>query len=520
MKDLVIIDATLLAAQNILPYTFLPLCDNKHTFQLTCDKALSLDGKTILHIPKEKNELTDKMIGLARSHNIESYISTIPIRNNKDLYTSLAQLSDKKKASHIILLYADSPLIDIDMIKHLARLHKEGLAEYTFGDNFAQGLVGEVMSKEFLNKIKDSEYKKPDVVSRQVFDCMNADINKFFIELAISENDFSGKRLSLTASSKRNVELLKNIGKTAGWTADSKSIWQALEKYPQSLHIFPKYVEIEITNHCNLSCPFCPRSKMKRKPEHMNLELMKKIIHQLTDNYKDIVISFGLMGEPLLHPDFLKIVDLVFKSDIFHLIIETNGILFDKSIAGKLSSCPPEKLSVIFGLDAFSPETYAKIRVAQDKKNHFQTVKQNIEYFLDLDQVNQLRTFLQILKIEENKTELEPFYHYWEQKGVPIIIQKHNSYIKLLKDKTLADLTPLDRFPCWHLQRDMEIFSNGDVPVCKQDINGHHIIGNLEKTGLLEIWNKMKEFFLDNYSFEFKKLPSCKECDEWYTFNF
>ncbi len=66
-----------------------------------------------------------------------------------------------------------------------------------------------------------------------------------------------------------------------------------------------KKVYIEITNVCNLSCNFCP--KTKRKYKFMNKEEFTYILEQVkpfTDH-----IYFHLMGEPLLHENieyFLK----------------------------------------------------------------------------------------------------------------------------------------------------------------------------------------------------------------------
>jgi len=520
MKDLIVIDTTLLSANNTLEFTLLPVDNNRNSFQIILEKLAPLDFEKLVLIPQEKNESIEKIISISKEYKINTYISKINVKNNQDLLNSLYHIVKEKKFNNIILVYGDSPFIDIQELHKLYNLHINGYAEYTFGDNYAEGLVPEIMSFEFLEKIKDNTWKKPDIHSRKVFDCINADINKYFIEVEIAEKDFSIKRVQITASSKRNFEIIKNLKKFVNWESDYVTIFNIIESHPEILHIFPKYVEIEITNNCNLKCIFCPRQQLTRKIEDMRFELLKKIVGELTAEYDDIIVSFTLMGEPLLHPFFLEFVDYVINSKIFNLIIETNGTLLNDEIIQQLSSYPAEKLTLLFGIDAISQETYGKLRLSADGKNYYETVKQNIQKFLNYNEINKLRTFVQILKIQDNKTEIEQFYEFWEKLTPNIVIQKYNNYLNLLEDKQIADLTPLERFPCWHLQRDMEIFVNGDVPICKQDFNGKYIIGNLQTNNINEIWLKLREYYLNNYNFNFQKVPICKKCDEWYTFNF
>lgn len=59
-----------------------------------------------------------------------------------------------------------------------------------------------------------------------------------------------------------------------------------------------KRMYIEITNICNLSCSFCP--KTKRKMEFLSVDNFKIILEKIKP-YTEY-IYFHLMGEPLLNP--------------------------------------------------------------------------------------------------------------------------------------------------------------------------------------------------------------------------
>lgn len=87
-----------------------------------------------------------------------------------------------------------------------------------------------------------------------------------------------------------------------------------------------KKLYIEITNVCNLACSFCP--KTTRKPEFMKIDTFGKILEQIKP-YADY-IYFHVKGEPLLHPEIDKFLDLSFEKG-FMVNITTNGTLIDKA---------------------------------------------------------------------------------------------------------------------------------------------------------------------------------------------
>lgn len=64
------------------------------------------------------------------------------------------------------------------------------------------------------------------------------------------------------------------------------------------------------------------------------------------------------------------------------------------------------------------------------------------------------------------------------------------------------------------------MFSDGDSSFCKQDIDGENSYGNINSESLPEIWNRQKKSFINDYAGNFPEKPQCKDCDEWYTFNF
>ena len=82
---------------------------------------------------------------------------------------------------------------------------------------------------------------------------------------------------------------------------------------------------IEITNVCNLTCSFCPQTC--RPPEFMKIETFNKILEQIKPHTD--YIYFHVKGEPLLHPEIDKFLDLSYEKG-FKVNITTNGTLINK----------------------------------------------------------------------------------------------------------------------------------------------------------------------------------------------
>lgn len=87
-----------------------------------------------------------------------------------------------------------------------------------------------------------------------------------------------------------------------------------------------KRIYIEITNVCNLSCEFCP--KTNRIAEYMSLELFRDILQKVKGYSK--YLYFHVMGEPLLHPQIGSFLKLC-KEYGFKVNLTTNGTLIEKA---------------------------------------------------------------------------------------------------------------------------------------------------------------------------------------------
>ncbi len=115
---------------------------------------------------------------------------------------------------------------------------------------------------------------------------------------------------------------------------------------------------VEITNVCNRSCHFCP--KTERAPRFMSLEEFWHIASQLRPYTR--FLYFHVMGEPLLHPQLKQLLTAAQELD-FRVILTTNGTLLEQSRPILLQAQALHKLNISlhsFGANepTFSLEQY------------------------------------------------------------------------------------------------------------------------------------------------------------------
>lgn len=110
-------------------------------------------------------------------------------------------------------------------------------------------------------------------------------------------------------------------------------------------------IEIDITYRCNMACPncdrFCNMDEMlgiKRGDGDMSVGQIQKFINQAIDGQAFFNRVRIAGGEPVLHPEFETIVDMVLENLVYPGLINemeilTNGIVKPKEKYAKYSKC-------------------------------------------------------------------------------------------------------------------------------------------------------------------------------------
>lgn len=428
-------------------------------------------------------------------------------RNDIEIWKDLFQ---KTGADHIIKIFVDSPFLDPEIIKEMLDIHLNNLAEFTYSENLPPGFSCEIISKELIETIPETEEK-----TLPLSDVIKSNINQFDVELYYREPDIRNKRITFRSSNARDKEIMENTYAHLNRVPVYSEIEDTINLHPELLYIGPSYLEIELTGRCDLDCIFCYRKTLGEIHGDMEVDLYKKILSDLRFFNLPYSVCFGGSGEPLMHNHLYEILELTEKEDLMHnIVIETNGIYADANLKSFLLSRNDPRIKLICNLNGLDDETYRSIHGFDGFEKAFHNITSIAEALNDHESV-----YLQIMKINETEEYLDSYYDFWEKYKIPVILQKQNTYIGKMEDRRYSDLSPLERTPCWHLQRDMYILSDGRVTFCKQDVDGTHAKGNLANESIKEIWAKSKKYFLNDYKSDYATSPDCKSCDEWYTFN-
>jgi spiro-SPASM protein len=414
-------------------------------------------------------------------------------------------------------IYADAPLLDPDIAERMAKNHEKYFATYSFADGYPRFIAPEILSVSVLGQLGDLFYSQKSAGKEIIFsdtllfDIIQKDINAFDIETEISPRDLRLLRVELVARGRRNSMLLERIIDKGG--EDETSILSVLEEKPEILRTLPAFIYMQVHSACPQHCRWCPWPEASGgaidRQESMTSEQVGGILDQVVSLCESATVGFSLWGETALHPDFVSIMAELLARPSLDALVETSGIGWSLEVLDALAALDGagERLNWIVSLDAFHPESYRSIR-GEGMEEATAAVSALEERFPGNVRVQAVRT-------RENEAELEQFYRHWSGRNIGVIIQKYDSFAGRLEDLKVSDLSPLERFPCWHLKRDLHVLLDGTVPLCRTDGTA---LGNVFRDSLEEIWNRGEERYKEHARGEWKGV--CGSCDEYYTFNF
>ena len=304
------------------------------------------------------------------------------------------------------------------------------------------------------------------------------------------------------------------------------SNFEKMNKHAVEGDAYPKYIDIELTNHCNLSCYMCPvgTRAMKREQGFLSIELIDKLCGELQDS--DIHgVRLIRWGEPVMHPKFLDILKKL-KDTGAAVHFNTNGILLTSEMISRIIDLEID--SVKFSFQGVDRTSYEEMRAGSswdklmenirlmnklrgDKAKPFIQIsttttdesQERIDQFLQLvsplcDYANVGRTELCHLNILDMQISEERKQKFLELKARETLQKQHLPVCPEVYDKLSVN---------W----------DGTVSACCSDYDNMMIVGNLNENTLRDIYtgekiNKIREIISrDGYD----DIPLCKTCYQY-----
>jgi radical SAM protein with 4Fe4S-binding SPASM domain len=278
-----------------------------------------------------------------------------------------------------------------------------------------------------------------------------------------------------------------------------------------------KKVYIEITNACNLSCNFCP--KTSRKLRFMGKENFKHTIESVKP-YTDYVY-FHLMGEPFLNKDLKYFLDIS-KENSLKVNITTNGTMINN--VKEILLTAPALRQVNISLHSFE---------ANDKNVDFEEYIDNIINFVK--EANEKTNIICSLRlwnldtkyIASNNMNVDIFNLLEKEFEIQCNIRdalkeknsfklKNNLYLSMgekFKWPSLKVEELGERVFCYGLRDQIGVLVDGTVVPCCLDSDGSIPLGNIFESTLEEILNSKRAKDIYNGFSERKAVEElCKRC--------
>ncbi len=180
---------------------------------------------------------------------------------------------------------------------------------------------------------------------------------------------------------------------------------------------FPYIAIIDITNTCNLRCPFCPTGDRRNSGRTKTMIDTSKV-RQFIDEIGEYIISANLFnwGEPLLHPHLASIVRMVHDASIF-TVISSNLNTNNRNLLNDICDAGLDYLTV--SLSGASQEAYEQYH----RKGNPDLVFENIRHIIGYRRKKRRKKpiiELKYLVFKHNRHEVETARQRAKEIGVDI----------------------------------------------------------------------------------------------------
>ncbi len=404
----------------------------------------------------------------------------------------------------------DPVLLDA-MLEHYEKVHEEVRLTYT---QSAPGLTACICGLPLLADLaRAGQYIGRTMAYRPADPQREMNVQPCFYQVGGAIACAGGRCLADTSSGFDTVSrIIAELGERADAGAISRWLLQ------QHLYVphLPDEVEVELTTQDPLAeTTLRPRGACVPAREPMSEAIFARLVEALGGR-DDVRLVLGGFGDPLMHPDWPRLLQIARQAGIFGLVIRTPAVHLDARSIEQIVAARVDIVNVL--LDAHTPETYLAVHGA----DHFQRVQAAVESLLQAARRPEHGgvpiVACEMIKTRRTMPEMEAFYDHWLRKGCGAVIVGPSRYGGQRPDLAVMDMSPPTRAACRRLMRRCLVLSDGTVSLCDQDFTGGQVMGRLAEQGLAEIWTgeRLAQTRLSHRAARWSNLPLCSACSEWH----
>jgi radical SAM protein with 4Fe4S-binding SPASM domain len=276
---------------------------------------------------------------------------------------------------------------------------------------------------------------------------------------------------------------------------------------------FPKRVSIENTNACNARCSICPREKLTRKIQSMDVDTYGKL---LDDSVRAGARKLSLhnFGEPLLDKHLADKIARAKEKGIEETYVVTNASLLTRERSRELIEAGLDRVKISFY--GVTREEYENVHVGLDYQETLRNVRDLLEVKRELGGKKPKVTLRYIGPALNFLRFTKQWLKY--RKLCSVVPGRLHNYTTGRDYNPTSDVRRPDSMKsCRYLKRSVVyILVNGDVVPCCYDFNGVLVMGNALEEDIADIWNgeKFQAFRRAHREHDYGRYPICAGCDK------
>jgi len=286
---------------------------------------------------------------------------------------------------------------------------------------------------------------------------------------------------------------------------------------------FPSQLLVDVTEVCNLACRHCPHSKFKMSEHYsassLEFELNAKLVDEVQRHGQKFTqhIRYASNGEPLIHKYIFEMIEYAVRNSGVTVSLTTNGKILNEKRANKLLSTGVDVVDI--SIDAFTPETYAKIRIGGD----LHITRKNVLNLIAQSKQSHAKTKVVVSYVEQpqNRVETKDFETFWKDNGADYVVIRRlhscsGAKAELARQRRGRNEKKIRR-PCLYPWERIVLNARGELAYCPSDWVHGSVIADFRRTTIYSTWHsefyqKLRKAHLTN---DFTNQEFCRQCPDW-----
>lgn len=300
-------------------------------------------------------------------------------------------------------------------------------------------------------------------------------------------------------------------------------------------------VYLEVTTKCNFDCVTCIRNSWQEEIGHMKMHVFSSLIESFTNLPNLRTVHLGGFGEPLTHPDILRMIDIL-KCHGLRVEIITNGALLTPETSRALFEMGVDTIFV--SIDSTEAINYKSIRKGGDYNQvinnicelnklrtntspllpelgiEFVAMRSNYQHLPNLMKLAgslKARRVLISNVLPYHESLVNETLYDMDDQAFPFGLETSYAYVANMKLRSFRNCKFVENnsasinwegevAPCYALMHSYKCYIYGREKFIKA-----HSFGNISHENLAAIWTK-PQYAVFRHRVKDNKFPSCTDC--------